>query len=417
MSYLYKIRFHDNLLAGRELYLRDGPFTLGKEQADLFATPETYTNNIILQVSEQGITLETKYPVWIDGQTTLLDPDAILPCGVCLDVDGIRFSIGKPEDDLSSISPCPRNNRADKKQRGKVFYAALVSVVFIFLSLGGGGYVFSNAEADSTKQLDHITQVKGQLAVIQKNSQLSAVHFEWSDKDVLTITGWCKKESDVDKILALLKSSGINYTLNIVSQDGVLSNVEDVLQLNGFQNVHVAAGDGPGKIIILGQFEQNEQWQHVTQLLTDIPGLKSWQVKSTDDTELNALIEALRNAKLLSLMSVQRIDERIILSGKLNHTQRNTLSVVMRKHMQAFASAEEIIYQNINTGAGALGVFPSPVVSVGGNSQSPYLELENGSRLQVGARLPGGYRIQSIDEENGIELVRQGEMLHVPFNF
>lgn len=418
MDFVYKIRFLDNLLTGREIYLRTGSFTLGQDQADLFAKPETVVGNITLAVNKAGVALAEKCPLWLDGKEVTLADGEMLPTGVCIDADGIRFCLGEPDADLKQVICSNRLRRhGSPRRRQKTFFYSMAAITLLaVVLLSGEGAIFSNAEAQSST-LARMADIKAQLARMTKDPRLSAVHFEWSDADVLLIKGWCNRESDIKNIVSFLKSSGVNYTLTIISQDGLIENVETVLQQNGYEDINVVAGDAPGKVVILGQLEQNTQWQNVTQLLTDIPGLKSWQVKSEDDKELNSIIETLRAASLLSLLSVQRIDDRIILSGKLNSKERKELGGVLRKHMLSFPAMDEVIYQNINAGVGALGIFPSPIVSVGGNSQSLYLELESGARLQVGALLPGGYRIQNIDEQNGIELARQGELLHVPFNF
>ncbi len=418
MDFVYKIRFLDNLLAGREIRLRSGAFSLGQDQADLFAKPESTAGNITLAVSAEGISLAEKCPLWINGKVQDLAVGELLPIGVSIDVDGIRFCLGEVDAELTQVKCVPRqrNRRTHRRRQRILFYGMAVMTLLAVVLISGEGVIFSNAEAQSST-LTRMADIKAQLTHMARDPRLAAVHFEWSDADVLQIKGWCRQESDIKNVVSFLKSSGVNYTLAIISQDGLIENVETVLQQNGFENINVIAGDAPGKVIIIGQLEQNAQWQNVTQLLTDIPGLKSWQVKSEDDKELNSIIEALRTANLLSKLSIQRVDERIILSGKLNGKERKSLGDVMRKHMLAFPTTEEVIYQNINAGVGALGIFPSPIVSVGGNSQSLYLELESGARLQVGARLPGGYQIQNIDEENGIELARQGELLHVPFNF
>lgn len=418
MDYLYKIRFLDTVLAGRELLLREGAFTLGEEQADLLVTPETHVGLLTLNVSEKGVATDAPYPLWCNGKSCSLKPGEPLPTGVCLDLDGVRFVVGQPEDNLAQVRGHARQPVAGKRVRELFIGMTLFTMVTIFLLTGNAGALFSVASADNHLQVvDLLARIKVQLAEMAHNTRLSGVRFVWTENNVLKISGWCENETDMKDVLHFLKGNRVNYTLSLVSQSGLESNVREILQMNGFQNADVVTGDAPGKVVILGQFEQNAQWQHVTALMNDVAGLKSWQIRTVDDTELDALIVALRSAKLLSMMSVQRIDDRIILSGKLNRAQRQTLSGLMRRHMQAFPTADEIVYQNISTGAGALGVFPSPVVSVGGNSQSPYIELENGQRVQVGAHLPGGYRILSIDEDNGIELARQGELLHVPFNF
>lgn len=419
MDYLYKIRFLDNLLTGREICLRQGTFSIGQDQADLYMMPETVTGNVTLIVTEEGVALAQQCPLWINGAPQQAADNMLLPPGVNLDVDGIRFCLGAPDTDLTHVRCMPRAGRpkSQRKRQSVIFYTMVVLTLFAVVLISREGVILSNAEAQSRVQHVQMSEIKAQLSSMVKDPRLSAIHFTWSNKNVLQVSGWCQRDGDMERVVSFLKANGVNYTLAVTSQDGLIENVETVLQQNGYENVDVVAGDAKGKVTIIGQFEQNAQWQNVTQLLTDIPGLKSWQVKSEDDKQINSLIASLRTEGLLPLLSVQRIDDRIILSGKLNSKDRRALASVMRKYMLAFPGAEEVIYQNINSGVGALGIFPSPIVSVGGNSQSLYLELENGVRLQVGARLPGGYYIENIDENNGIELKRQGELLHVPFNF
>jgi len=416
MDYLYKIKFLNSPLAGRELFLREGPFSIGSGDCDVYvALLEGDATEIVFEVGSQGVSLPAAGKLWCDGVGQTLEAGEYLPQGVCLDIAGVQFALGETESSLDPVVAVARRQDVTIQAAGsKVFQkiALLLAVVSIAV-LGGSVYWVNRAQPEVDAILSY-AEVQKKVTEFQKKTSLEGINFNWQKNGVVKISGQCKSEKNLQPVLALFKSNNINYALDAVCDDRLIKNVTDVLQLNGFDRVLAYMDKTPGKVIISGEVEEDHRWQQVVNLLNDVQGLRSWTVKSVNDKELVDLINALRKSELLPMLSVQRVDERIVVSGHLNNRDRDALYSLIRDHMRTFPGTQEIVYQNINTSSSALGIFPAPIVSVGGNSEFPYVILQDGTRLQKGAVLPGGYQIANIDSINGIELSKRGGLLHLP---
>lgn len=415
MDYVYKIRFLNPPLAGRELLLREGGFSVGSEDCDVWiALSEGEEKSIVFEIGRQGISLSKKSKIWCNGVEQTVNTGEFLPLQVALDIAGVQFALGELESGLDSLTPVTRQDTVIPSDGNKfIIKMAIVMVVASLVLLGGAGYFIHDVQVKNNTILPYL-EVQKRVAQVEAQHVLTGVKFSWQKDGVVQISGQCKSEKLLQPILDFLKNNHVNYVLSVVCDDRLIQNVLDVLQLNGFDRVLAYMDKTPGKVIISGQIEEDKRWQQVVDLLNDMQGLRSWSVKSVNDKELDGLISELRKSKLLPMLSIQRVDDRIVVSGRLNAQDRASLYSLIRNHMRAFPGTQEIVYQNISSSSSALGILPAPVASVGGNSDFPYVILEDGSRLQKGAVLPGGYQIVNIDGINGIELSKRGELLHLP---
>ncbi|MFS9381055.1 type III secretion system inner membrane ring subunit SctD [Citrobacter sp. ANG330] len=415
MDYLFKLRFLSKPLVGRELLLREGEFSIGSGDCDVWIPGSSEDHAIVFDIGADGVCLKQKTSLWCKGVARSIEVGETLPLQDDLDIDGVQFVLGEPESELSAVALTPRQNPAQaqpvKSKLTTIAFSVLMAASVVLLS--GVGYLIENAQADNATTLS-FADVQKKIIEFDRQRVMPGVKFNWQNDGVVEVSGECKKEIQLQPVLDFLKANKVNYVLDVVCNDRLVQNVLDVLQLNGFDRVFVYMDNAPGKVVISGQIEEDARWKQVVNLLNDMHGLRSWSVKSTNDKELEALIDALRSSELLSMLSIQRIDDRIVVSGHLSAQNRDVLNEIFRTHMRKFPGTQEIVYQNISTNASAMGILPAPVASVGGNSDFPYVILEDGSRLQKGAVLPGGYQIVNIDGENGIELSKRGELLHLP---
>ncbi|HFS5794027.1 TPA: type III secretion system inner membrane ring subunit SctD [Citrobacter werkmanii] len=415
MDYVYKIKFLNLPLIGRELLLREGMFSIGSGDCDVwFAFVENDVKDIKFEVTSQGIRLLQTSKIWCNGVEQIITADEYLPLHTSLDIAGVQFALGESESSLDGLISVTRQDATGPVHSNKYTLAIVIALIAVsVILLGTAGYMIHDAQAEDSTILPYV-DVQKKIAEVENQHALPGVKFSWLQRGELQISGQCKSEKLLQPVLDFLKSNNINYVMDVVCDDRLIKNVTDVLQLNGYDRVLAYMDNAPGKVIISGQIEEDRRWQQVVNLLNDVQGLRSWSVKSVNDKELDGLINELRQSKLLPLLSVQRVDERIVVSGRLSSKDRDVLYSLIRNHMQSFPEAEEIIYQNISTSSSSLGILPAPVASVGGNNDFPYIILEDGTRLQKGAVLPGGYLIANIDSINGIELSKQGELLHLP---
>lgn len=415
MEYLFKLRFLSEPLTGRELYLSAGHFSFGRDDCDVWAIlKDTAELSVTFDVTEAGVMVQVETPAWLNGSKETLFPSEPLPLGKAIDIYGIQIAIGLLDSNLATVKPAIRYDaRANSAPKTNKLFLIVTMMLTSILLLGSAKYIEHDVQPIGMLSMP-MNDIKKRVSELKRAGRLEHINLTWDLSNSLKIDGYCQAEKSLEPILALLQDNNINYTLNAICDDKLIKNVYTALQMNGFDKANVTMGKGPGKIIISGQFEESKQWQHVVTLLNSLPGLNSWSIKSVNDNELTTLIEKLRKSNLLPVLSVRRIDERIVISGKLNRSERDALAKIVRDHMAKFPAAQEIVYQNIDTLSDAAGVLPSPVVGISGNSNYPFIILQDGNRLQKGALLPGGYRIENIDTINGIELSRHGELLHLP---
>src|SRR5699024_1178840 len=130
------------------------------------------------------------------------------------------------------------------------------------------------------------------------------------------------------------------------------------------------------------------------------PGLKSWEVSNNILEKTKKMMELLRSQNFSSPLNFVQKGNKILLTGRLSLEEQQQLKDFIETLKKDFPTSE-FIYQNIDTSAPQVHIWPSPITGIGGNAQTPFVELSNGLRLQIGSKLPSGYQIVDIDENFG----------------
>lgn len=228
--------------------------------------------------------------------------------------------------------------------------------------------------------------------------------------------GHCMDSRPLNALMIQLRRYGVLLREPMICQDQLLNNIRYVLHLFGYEQVTVSATDKPGEVAIQGAIQADDRWRQVVDMLAVMPGLAHWSVENQGDKQLKALLTQLRQAGLLGKLSIARSGDRLVVSGRLAPAQQSKLNQQLAQFSQRWEPAPVVIYQNIRPSEERQQLFPAAIVSVGGCEKNPFLELASGQRLQVGARLPNGYQIVAIDGVHGVELSREGQLVHVPLD-
>lgn len=409
MPYLYKLKLLNGPLYGRELKLREGILRLGSESAesDIVLTLEGGADFIALDAQPDSVMLTTPGAGWI-GECAVENIDKI-PLREPVMLAGVALVLGDVDDDLSHFTQW---QYPDTRKGAK---AGLISLIFLGLLAATFSVIYWNKiQSEEDRPVFNPQQYVEQY---QKQHSLSEIKVNWVTPTRLEITGWCWHENNMTPLLAVLRQHQIAFSNQAICQDSLLRNVQYAIQLYGYANFQVEPGDERGEVIINGAVEDDGRWQEVMKLLSTMPGLKKWNVVNQSESQTAQIIQLLKKNFLLGKLSIRKTNGRIIISGKLNDKDVDLLAGIIRKFMQSNPAAAPMVYQNIQTTDSVSGVLPAPIISVGGNESSPYLELSNGMRLQKGAALPSGYIIRNIDSNNGVELSRHGLLVHIPLGF
>lgn len=411
MPYLYKLKLLNGILCGREIKLKEGIVRLGSEseENDIVLVLDDGIEVVELNVQQDGVTLSESIPGIIGEQ--FIEKIDKLPLREPLMLAGIGMVIGHIDDDLSLFSQwrVPSLTPGAGSRFKKVALVLTGMLVITLFSM-----FFINKQ---DMRIEPKVNIQQQVERYKQQYSLKYMDFSWPAKNHLEINGWCQNENNLASLLEILHQHQIIITNNVICQDALLRSVTYAIQLYGYANFLVEPGEEHGEVIINGTIEDDERWQEVVKLLGTMPGLRKWNVVNQSETQTAQIIQLLKEVHLLGKLSISKSNRRIIISGKLKDKEVDTLNEVIHKYMLSNPDATSIIYQNIqNTGSGE-GILPDPVISVGGNKGFPYIELSNGERLQKGAILPDGYTIRNIDCNDGIELSRQGELVHIPLGF
>jgi type III secretion protein D len=394
-------------MQGRSLHLPPGSLTLGLGDVDLLVTFDGGLPRVTLHVTDRGVSLESKVPCWVEGRVFQGD---ILPTGKIIDLAGQGLVLLNEGENFTPRRIPERLDmgrwslsRLQKRMLAAFATAALVTASCTAL------YLWQHQE-NVSEQVDRIG-IQRWLAQQHKTKALRTLGFEWQKNGILRIYGECLNQQTLEDLTQILRSKGVFWRLQTRCQDRLLDDVHDVLAQNGYQRLTVGDGRWPGEVRIRGDIQADERWNQVVRQLIEVDGLKSWSVNGGMASRTRWL-DAVRGAGLLGRLSMEKQNDRLVVSGLLNKAERQQL----RQALQNLLEEERLtlIFQAISPiGSFSKDIFPQLVISVGGSKLSPYLTLADGRRLQVGAVLNQGFEIAAIDPQRGIDVYREGQLLHL----
>lgn len=403
----FTLKILNGTLQGRALALPRGVLTLGLGDVDLQVPLDNGITLVTLLVGEGDVRLQNSVPCWVEGRVFQGD---CLPTGKIIDLAGLGIVLLAPGEHFTPRHIperlAPGRWRMSRVQR-QIFRIATLSVVILSLSIAF--YVWQRQETVS-EQVDRLG-VQQWLAKQHKTPELATLGFEWLNDGTLKIYGECLKQQSLDSVLQILRGKGIFWHLETRCQDRLLDDVRDLLTQNGYQNVELTNGKWPGEVRIRGNIRADARWDLVVHQLSELPGLKNWNVISNDSSK-ERWLATLHKAGFLGRVNMERRNDHLIISGQLSDSEQQRL----QQSLQTLLKDESLslIFQNIPPrGADVDGIFPKPVASIGGNKLNPYLTLTDGRRLQIGAALNQGFEIAGIDPLRGVDVYREGQLLHI----
>ncbi|MDN3611052.1 type III secretion system inner membrane ring subunit SctD [Vibrio ostreicida] len=251
------------------------------------------------------------------------------------------------------------------------------------------------------------------------NSQLTVpsmnqVKANWGSDGVLTLSGYCGNSIAMSKLKEGLKQYSIRFNAKVVCSDDLVSNVTSVLNANGYQNVQVLPTRRMGEVRISGAIQSGEKWDKVSRELEEIQGLKHWQVANDMGGYVIKFIQSLRDKGLLDGLMVERRQDSIMVTGPISTSVRFEIRQVGKALMANTGQNIDVRFENIPIRDNLSRYLSGHIVSYGGNSSNPFVELSNGTRLKMNSKLSSGYVVSHIDLK-GLDLSRDGELIHIPF--
>lgn len=401
------LKFLNGPMQGYGLDLPDGKVTLGDGDVDIQAIFDNGMLKVAIDINENSVVILDDVDCWVDGWPYY---EKQLPLEKIINLSGVIFILLADENhfDISVITEkqIRARHRISKLKQNIIIAFSMVSIVSLIGILIGFD-VFSNDENKETYQLSIVKRLKEQ----KNNISLESLKFEWSKEQILRISGKCKKQEDLDSLLIYLKGKGIYWSLETQCQDKLLENIEDLLIQEGYQQIKVSNGEKLGEIIIRGNIKADKRWERVVRQLTEYLELTSWSVENRKIDTID-VITSIRKLGLLGKITIYKQEGKWVISGLLTKKQQNSIKEELGFIFES--NEKDIIFQNISiSNFSGKGIFPQPITSIGGSKRNSYVILLDGRRLQVGAILNNDFEIVNIDPINGVDVYKEGQLLHI----
>lgn len=425
MSSKFKLKFLNGILKDQEVPIPNGTLSLGTE-GEIFVKFEKSETQFSLEVSEKGVLLSSFKDVWINGAPGLSwenfseNSEKILPLGVVLDLDGIGLVILNSETVSQEEFIIPVRKAASHDQRSLFnrLNKKFLSAFLIVACLGGVAYA-----GRSFYRLNHpvvtrdvMEEARDWIEEHRQSSTYQELAFSIQSNGEIVISGACFQASELSPLLEELKTKGWAVQNLVICNDELCKNVSYILSLFGFEQAVVTSGSELGTVDIAGAIKGGVKWQKVEKMLVTLPGLKRWSVLDNASEQAKILADLIGEQNFQAPLDVLQKKNKILLTGKLNLDEEKRLKDLLQGLEEKFPT-NEYIYQNIDSQSEEVSIWPSPLMAVGGNETTPFLELQNGQRLQIGSRLPSGYQIIDINLHSGIRLLMEGKIINVPIDF
>lgn len=386
MDCTYKLKWLNGPLSGRELTIPAGELRIGSSDSDIALCLELDAQ-AILSIEDEAIRLVSMTPAWVEGQPWNLEQ--ALPLGRVIDLAGLAFVLGRADDDISTQAVPVRQKRRTSARRSAWHWLALAVVCGLVLALG----LMTLRPALRVQTFD----LNDWLATQLKDPQLAGLSVQRGNQDSLVLQGVCHSSLSVEGLRSKLRERGLLVYDESVCADTLLDSVRSVLSLNGYRDVEVKSGTHLDRVVVFGNIVADTKWQRTSAQLRAIQALGGWRVVNDQALLFDDLLARLTARQVLGGLSVSVSDRALRVSGQLDAQRLTTVTEVLDAFNRKGPPRLSAAFQNIPGMATANQYLPSSIVGIGGNVDSPYVQLANGMRLQQGSVLPSGYRIYALD--------------------
>ncbi|PHV11493.1 type III secretion system inner membrane ring subunit SctD [Chitinimonas sp. BJB300] len=393
MNARYKLKLLNGPLAGRELRLPAGLFTLGSGDSDL-SLPLEGGIQASLKIEAEQIVLDSPSPCWVAGTSILPGP---LPLGKVIDLAGFCFVLGTTDTKLDTRRIPSRHRPAPLG-----LFAAVTGVVALVCV--GIALVPQPVPAAPTPQEWLPTALK----------PMPNLKTRWSKSNELIMDGRCADSAQLTDLMTRLHAVGVKVVREAVCDDELRQSVQALATGYGYRYIDVRISE-KGEALIDGAIRNDEHFPALAKALNQLPGLHGWQLSDQGNEEFAALQQRLRQGNLFEGLSAQRDDRGWLLSGQLDKPRQTAIDHLLRTLNAVPGRRYSLRYVNAASVIKPADYLPAAIRALGGNEQSPYLELANGMRLQPGSQVLQGMRIVALSSA-GVSLANDQQLVFLPLN-
>ncbi|VVE85672.1 type III secretion system inner membrane ring subunit SctD [Pandoraea sputorum] len=391
MEAAFKLKLLRGPLAGHELRLPAGPFSVGGDESDL-ALPLEGGGTATLEVSEAGVALTSATPCWVNGRRCA--PGALPPRQV-IDLAGVALVWGPADAELGHPSVPPRGPA----------YGGVLALLVTTLALAGAlGWSLLPAPVTAPPSArDWLPQA------LLSEPGLTA---RWLGEHTLELSGRCRDSAQLQTLTTRLRAAGVHLRTETVCQDELRQAVRSLMASFGDPDARVTI-DAAGRAEIDGPIVNDGA--ALVDALDKLPGLTGWQLTDRGGDELAALLPRLQAAGLLSGLSATRAERGWLFSGQLEAGQQARLQAFLARASAEPGRLVPLRFVGATRDSARADDLPAAIAGVGGNTKAPYVQLSNGLRLVVGSTVAHGLQVIAIGA-NGISLAGRRELVFLPLH-
>lgn len=402
MDYVYKLRWLNGPLSGRELALPAGELRIGRPDSDIALCLE-WDAEATLSIEDEAVRLLSETPAWVDGQPWALEQP--LPLGRVVDLAGQAFVLGRADENIPTQDVPARLKRRTLARRSVWQWRALA--LLCGLVLAAGLLAWRPTLIVAPFDLDDW------LATQLQDPQLVGLSVQRGNQGSLILKGLCHSSISVEGLRSKLRERGLLVYDESVCADTLLDSVRSVLSMNGYRDFEIKNGTQLNRVVIFGNIVADTKWQRTSAQLRAIQALGGWRVVNDQALLFDDLLARLSARQVLGGLSVSVADRALRVSGQLESQRLSTVTEVLEAFNRKGPPRLQAVFQNIPGLASADRYLPSSIVGIGGNLDSLYVQLANGMRLQQGSVLPSGYRIHALDRLS-MALLKDQELISQP---
>ncbi|OHX19170.1 type III secretion system inner membrane ring subunit SctD [Chromobacterium sphagni] len=406
MEYLFKLKWLNGPLAGRDLELPAGELRLGGDDPDIALALEEGAATV-LTVTPEGVTMAPPVPVWVEGLPW--DAGQKLPLGQAIDLAGQGLVLAEADGAMAMLT-LPSRRLPEVVTTKPAARPWLLAGGIVLISAALTAVLLLWPKPVEPPPFD----ARAWLAREMADPGLSGVKAELDERGVVRLSGLCASSQAIERLRGRMREQGLNFSDESLDADTLRRQVRQVLELNGYREVEVSAGHAPDQVLIYGAIQANAAWLRASTQLRAISALNGWRVVNDRAELFGRLVDRLSRKGLLDGLSIGVSGQELLISGQLPPERARAVAAATAA-FNADGPRLKARFQNIPAAAPAANILPAAIVSVGGNANSIYLELANGMRLQQGGTLPSGYRIYALNH-TALTLIQEQRLVSIPLH-
>ncbi|MBX9742686.1 MAG: type III secretion system inner membrane ring subunit SctD [Chthoniobacterales bacterium] len=226
---------------------------------------------------------------------------------------------------------------------------------------------------------------------------------------------YVRNQREADEVRRFMNENVMPIPSNIINIDDI---DDSALAMMSSMNLAVSVEVNPdtGKVTWKGYLPDQALLEAVKgQIARDLPAITEEEFHIVLGTTAIKTIHDILEKNQLPMLRITPGRKDIALTGTIGVAGAASLQQTLQEIEKAFDGEVNIANMvTINHQAMRSGIFSSPVVSAS-ISASPYLVLQNGERIFLGAKVQDGYIVNAITTE-GIELINQAGKKVIPIS-